>query len=142
MDDFVLLGLLAVVAFLLGPIAFFLTLGARSRLKIVEAKLAALTTPAPLAESKTSASRSPDIAAAAPAPPRPDIESADEGMEQIRLALLKADAPPTPPSLGAPDEAAPTPTPTPSEPATERAAPPEPATPAGAGAPPPAAAAR
>jgi uncharacterized membrane protein len=140
MDDFVLLGLLAVVAFLLGPIAFFLTLGARSRLKIVEAKLAALTAAAPLAETKTSAGPSPDIAAAAPAPPRPDIESPDEGMEQIRLALLKADAPPTPPSLSAPDEAAPTVTP--SAPAIEGAAPPEPATWASAGAPPPAAAGR
>jgi len=42
MDDFVLLGLIAVVFFLLGPIGFFLTLGARSRLRNVETQLAAL----------------------------------------------------------------------------------------------------
>ena len=43
MDDFVLLGLVAIVFLLLGPISFFMTLGTRSRLRNVEARLAALT---------------------------------------------------------------------------------------------------
>jgi uncharacterized membrane protein len=49
MDDssLVLLGLICIVGVLLGPIGFFLTLGARARLKRVEAQLAALTGQAP-----------------------------------------------------------------------------------------------
>jgi uncharacterized membrane protein len=45
MDDgsLILLGLICIVFVLLGPIGFFMTLGARARLKRVEAQLAALT---------------------------------------------------------------------------------------------------
>ena len=42
MDDFILLGLIAILFLLLGPIGFFMTLGTRSRLRNVEAQLAAL----------------------------------------------------------------------------------------------------
>src|SRR5450432_126519 len=52
MDDgfLVLLGLASIAAFLLGPIGFFLTLGARSRLKIAEARLAEFSRLAGLGE--------------------------------------------------------------------------------------------
>ena len=59
MDDFVLLGLIAVVFFLLGPIGFFLTLGARSRLKNVEAQLAALLARFPIEEPRATTSARP-----------------------------------------------------------------------------------
>ena len=106
MDDgsLVLLALLGVVALFLGPIGFFLTLGARSRLSNVEARLAALVARTPLDEREKSESSAPDIAVAAflAQPPRPAPESAAEAMEQIRLALMKADAPAAPSSTEAP----------------------------------------
>ena len=100
MDDFVLLGLVAIVFLLLGPISFFMTLGTRSRLRNVEARLAALTARASLEErekrqapaSTTAAAPAAPPAPATP-PPRPEPESADEAMEQIRLALMKVDSP-------------------------------------------------
>src|ERR1700684_1710793 len=98
MDDFILLGLIGIVFLLLGPIGFFLTLGARSRLKNVEAQLAALLGRAPLEERERSVEPPRDIASAAPLPPspQPDHESAADGMEQIRLALIGDDARPAP----------------------------------------------
>jgi uncharacterized membrane protein len=103
MDDYVLLGLVAIVAFLLGPIGFFLTLDARARLKRVEAQLAVLLAQAPIGERQA---REPfgretltrNVVEAAPIAetPRAEADDAAEAMEQIRLALLKADAPPAP----------------------------------------------
>jgi uncharacterized membrane protein len=103
MDDFVFLGLVAFVALLLGPIGFFLTLGARSRLKRVEAQLAALLAQGPIEapQARGSSMReipAPEVVEAAPiaAPPRAETDGAEDAMEQIRLALLNADAPPSP----------------------------------------------
>jgi uncharacterized membrane protein len=118
MDDFVLLGLIGIIFFLLGPIGFFLTLGARSRLKNVEAQLAALLARAPLEErekrqapsSYEQAPSSREIVetppVAPPPTPRPEAESAAEAMEQIRLALMKVDSTPASPLPDAPEEAA------------------------------------
>jgi uncharacterized membrane protein len=95
MDDFILLGLIAILFLLLGPISFFMTLGTRSRLRNLEAQLAALRARVPLEEREKR--EAPAVKAAAapivapPAPPAP--ESADEAMEQIRLALMKVDSP-------------------------------------------------
>ncbi len=50
MDDFILLGLIGILFLLLGPISFFMTLGTRSRLRNVEARLAALLARTPLEE--------------------------------------------------------------------------------------------
>ncbi|WP_158812588.1 DUF2339 domain-containing protein [Methylocapsa sp. S129] len=126
MDDFILLGLIGIVFLLLGPIGFFLTLGARSRLRNVEAQLATLLARAPAQElvksdrvSRESAGAVP-LAPTLPLPPKPD--STIETMEQIRLALTKSDPQPASASEGAStdgasvDEAATTPAPAASEP--------------------------
>ncbi|MGD0723399.1 MAG: hypothetical protein ABR970_20395, partial [Roseiarcus sp.] len=74
MDDFIVLGLIGLVFLLLGPIGFFLALGARARLGIVEARLAELTAamaPAP-AERFAAIDQDADrrLAAAQPLAPR------------------------------------------------------------------------
>jgi uncharacterized membrane protein len=108
MDDFVLLGLIAVVFFLLGPIGFFLTLGARSRLRNVETQLAALLARFPIEERERQQAPAPAVARQPITPPppaaQPAAESADEAMEQIRLALLKVDSSANQSSSVAPDE--------------------------------------
>ena len=115
MDDFVVLGLIALVAFLLGPIAFFLTLGARSRLRTVEAQLAALAARMPPA-TPSEARVLGDSAAAAPTTPIwPSPPSAAETAPRTRPAPAAVDVqaatPPTPPiaaAASAPPESAPT----------------------------------
>src|SRR5579863_1898847 len=91
MDDssLVLLGLLCVIGVLLGPIGFFLTLGARARLKRVEAQLAALTGQAP-AHAASQEERIPLLglpreAPSAP-PTQPSLARADEAIERPQPA--------------------------------------------------------
>jgi uncharacterized membrane protein len=110
MDDFVLLGLLAVAFLLLGPVSFFLTLGARSRLRTVEARLATLmaarTPIVSTAPSAQIAERVTDAAPAAAPTPRAD-DSTAEAMEQIRLALIRTEPAPAISSIVAPDSPTP-----------------------------------
>ena len=95
MDDgvFVLLGFLAVAAFLIGPIGFFLALGARARLKTLEARVAVLSTQARPAESvQSSQTIARDLAGA---PARDSYEEAGDAIEPMPMAPLRAAAPAT-----------------------------------------------
>jgi uncharacterized membrane protein len=111
MDDgfFVLLGLAALAAFLLGPIGFFLTLGARGRLRKAEALLAALAAQAHIEPPSPGDWRLPrDLPAAAPfAPPtQPHFDSAAEVIDEAPSAPLVAEPPPDAGARSEPDEAA------------------------------------
>jgi uncharacterized membrane protein len=139
MDDFVLLGLLAIAFLLLGPVSFFLTLGARSRLRRVEAQLATLmATPTPIISTPPVSQAAYRIVDAAPAVPQPaDHESTVEAMEQIRLALIQTEPAPAPSAADVPDSPSATPAvppaseaPTPILEAASAAAPPSPPPPA------------
>lgn len=133
---FVLLGLAALGAFVLGPIGFFLTLGARRRLAEAETRLrelamelevarrrpappAAATKPAPLAEPPGPALDAPAPEPPAPAPeaPRaasvPKVAAAPTGPEVEGEADATSDASPwdTGAAGGGPDARAPSPRP-------------------------------
>lgn len=127
MDDLILLGLVGIIFILLGPIGFFLALGARARLKNVEAQLATLLARAPIDERASNNAPARDAVDARPLTPPPAASPADsaaDAMEQIRLALINADSAPAFSLTDAPVEEAPAPAPP-----TEAAAP-LPATPA------------
>ncbi len=98
MDDgsLVFLGFLAIIGLLLGPIGFFMTLGARARLKRVEAQLAALTGRAPAYQPGRD--DRPPLLRLQPeepfAPPtQPSLDGAVETIEQAQFAPAAADPP-------------------------------------------------
>ena len=98
MDEqfFILLGLAALAAFLLGPIGFFLALGARARLRRAEALLARLAVQAHIEAPAPIDWRLPrDRPAAAPsAPPtQPHVDSAAEGLDATPSAPRIAEPP-------------------------------------------------
>jgi uncharacterized membrane protein len=116
-----LIGLVLVIAFFLGPIGFFLTLGLRSRLTAMEGlRERVATLEADLAASRTTTRRAQMAEAAAPtppdfAPPAPAPAEAPAAPPPLPAeAAAPAAPPPIPPAAEAPSEpsrAAPAPLP-------------------------------
>lgn len=98
-DSFwVLLALVAIAALLLGPIGFFLTLGARSRLSRLERELAAYKALGPVAPTVTRTAAAPEVVSQTPAP-TPEAEPAPLVVEHPPSL-----ATPEPVSAAAPEE--------------------------------------
>jgi uncharacterized membrane protein len=111
MDDgsLILLGLIGIIAMLLGPIGFFLTLGARSRLKRAEAQLAALiagTLSEDVRRSDRPILRPRELSGTYAPPTQPSLESAAEPVLPPPPPPTFVEPPPAPISQDIPREQA------------------------------------
>jgi len=114
MDDglWVLLALAGVIFVLLGPIAFFLTIGARRRLQIAERKILALEAQLRIAQGLPSAAPGTQTGEAPSAQPAQTEEIKPEGEWEVARendSIAEAENPPSPERQTAPVEAPPPP---------------------------------
>ena len=109
MDDFILLGLVGLALFLLGPAGFFLALGARARLRALEARVAALEAGAP---AVSRAAAEPFVAAPLASPGGRDAPAAPPAREVEPARALAIPEPTLPEPILPPPRRASAPEPT------------------------------